>query len=938
MKDLFGEEEEGGGAAPVPGWAGAVVGVLVAALPGRVYDYAVPEGMACAPGDYVRVPLAGREVPGVVWSAAQGGISRKLKEIAARYDLPPMLAAHRAFIDRAADYTVSPPGMILKMALSVPAALEPEEAGRGYAISRAGREVFLSTPHPEGSAFLPSPLGEGGGDNGDVPSLPPHRGERVGWGEMSSLRRTKKEQLIPFAREMRRSPTNAEKTLWHRINREQTGHKFRRQHPVPPYVADFACVEAGLIVEVDGGQHDEDRARDARRTAFLESQGFRVLRFWNNEVMENVEGVLSIISGALENALDSPHRTLPPHRGGREGERYPDPPPSMRGEGRKAEPSGWGEKDRKILSALSDGVPRRAAEIARVAGCSAATVRTLIKKGLLEEVPIRTPAPCAAPDPERGGPVLSADQGAVAGALCADVQAGAFRASLLDGVTGSGKTEVYFEAVAQAVRQGRQALVLLPEIALSNAFIGRFEARFGCAPALWHSALAPGRRRTTWRGVARGETKVVVGARSALFLPYADLGLIVVDEEHDSAFKQEEGVFYNARDMAVLRAHLGGFPVVLVSATPSLESAHNAWSGRYAHLSLPDRHGGAQLPCVHILDLRADRPESQRFIAPTLRRAVAATLAAGEQALLFLNRRGYAPLTICRACGHRMECPRCTAWLVEHRARGRLECHHCGLAMRIPEICPACGEPESFAPCGPGVERIAEEIAEYFPDARAMVLASDTAESPDALRVALEDIRERRTDIVIGTQIVAKGHHFPGLTCVGVIDADLGLAGGELRATERTYQLLHQVAGRAGREDLPGHVYLQTWNPESRVIQALAAGDRDEFLNVELAERESAGMPPFTRLAGIIVSGVSESETDAAAGALGRAAPQGEGIRTLGPAAAPMARLRGRHRRRLLVVADKGLNLQKAVREWIGAAKLPPSIRVQIDIDPQSFG
>ncbi len=760
MKDLFGEENESGG---VPELSGKAVGVLVAALPGRVYDYAVPEGMICAPGDYVCVPLAGRAVPGVVWGGAQADLSRKLKVISMRYDLPPMPKAHRDFIDKVADYTISAPGMVLKMALSVPAALEAEACATGYVLSAEGRFLLVAA-----AAQVPTP----------VPALA------------------------------------------------------------------SVCVSA-----------------------------------------------------------------------------------------RKRE-----EEYVRFLTPLSDAAPRRMAEISRISGCGLGTVKTLIKKGYLEEAAMMASPPCFAPDPGRHGPALSSDQAAAAHALCNDVKAGAFRASLLDGVTGSGKTEVYFEAVAQALKQGRQALILLPEIALSNAFIGRFESRFGCAPALWHSALSPARRRATWRGVARGETKVVVGARSALFLPYADLGLIVVDEEHDPAFKQEEGVFYNARDMAVLRAHMGKIPVVLVSATPSLESVQNAWTGRYAHLALPDRHGGAHLPEVHILDLRADRPESQRFIAPGLRKAIAATLEAGEQVLLFLNRRGYAPLTICRACGHRMECPRCTAWLVEHRARERLECHHCGLAMKIPESCPACHEPESFAPCGPGVERIAEEVRECFPAARTLVLASDTTENPDGLRAALEDVRERRADIVVGTQIVAKGHHFPGLTCVGVIDADLGLAGGELRATERTYQLLHQVAGRAGREDLPGHVWLQTWDPQNRVIQALAAEDRDSFLSVELAERESARMPPFTRLAGIIVSGVSEAETDAAAKALGRAAPQAEGIRTLGPALAPMARLRGRHRRRLLVIADKGLNLQKAVRDWIGAAKIPPSVRVQIDIDPQSFG
>lgn len=592
----------------------------------------------------------------------------------------------------------------------------------------------------------------------------------------------------------------------------------------------------------------------------------------------------------------------------------------------------------RILKTLSDGNPRRATEISRLAECSASIIKTLEKKGFLDSVPMNTPPPCTAPDPTRTGPVLSEDQNAAACTLRHAVMEGQYSATLLDGVTGAGKTEVYFEAVATALEKGHQALILLPEIALSNAFIDRFQTRFGCRPALWHSALSPGVRRSTWRGVAQGSVRVVVGARSALFLPYSDLGLIVVDEEHDPAFKQDEGVTYNARDMAVLRAHTGQIPVVLVSATPSLETIHNVWTGRYGHLVLPDRHGGAGLPTLHILDLKKDRPERQSFIAPTLRKAVAETLAANEQALLFLNRRGYAPLTLCRSCGHRMECPRCTAWLVEHRRSERLACHHCGFSMPLPKICPSCHETESFAACGPGVERIHEEVKALFPEARTLLLASDTTEGDAAMRTALADIREHRVDIVIGTQIVAKGHHFPKLTLVGVIDADLGLSGGELRATERTYQLLHQVAGRAGREERPGHVYLQTYAPESRVIQALAAGSRDAFLEIEAGERERAGMPPFTRLAGIIVSGTNEAQVDAVARTLGHNAPNAPGIRTLGPAAASLARLRGQYRRRLLVIADKSVNIQKAVRTWLSGTKIPSSVRVRADIDPQGFG
>lgn len=595
------------------------------------------------------------------------------------------------------------------------------------------------------------------------------------------------------------------------------------------------------------------------------------------------------------------------------------------------------EKQKSVINALQDGQTRRASEIAELAGVTSSVVKTLASKGLLDEVEMFTPAPCRSPDIHRKGANLSEAQEGVAETLRKAVRFGEYHASLLDGVTGAGKTEVYFEAVAEALKADKQVLILLPEIALSNAFLDRFQSRFGCAPALWHSNLSQAQRKTTWRGVAQGETRVIVGARSALFLPYQNLGLIVVDEEHDPAYKQEESVIYHARDMAVVRAHLGKFPVVLVSATPSLETIQNAWSGRYEHLHLPDRFGGALLPDVSLIDLRADKPESAHFISPTLKNEMIKTLQHSEQVLLFLNRRGYAPLTLCRKCGYRMDCPRCTAWLVEHKNPHKLQCHHCGYFAKPPQTCPACGAEHSLVACGPGVERIYEEVKAGFPDARVMMLASDTAEDNATLKSMLDDIRDHKIDIVIGTQIIAKGHHFPNLTLVGVIDADLGLSGGELRAAERTYQLLHQVAGRAGREQKKGRVFLQTYMPEHRIMQAMAGGTRDLFLEVEVIERERAHMPPYSRLAGIIVAGREESKVIEIAKALGRSAPQIQGVQTLGPAPAPFAKLRGKFRYRLLVRADKNLNIQKIIENWIEELKIPSAVRVTIDIDPQSF-
>ncbi len=712
----------------------------------KAYDYALPDGIDGEAGSYVCVPLGTREIPAVIWGEGAGDVKpHKIKAIVSEYDLPPLPAVHRKFLDWVSSYTMAAKGAVLKLTLSVPKALEPPATIKGYML-------------------------------GDIE--PDDKG------------------LSPAAK--------------------------------------------------------------------------------------------------------------------------------------------------RAMEVAADNLPRRASELAAEAECSTGVIKTLESKGLLKTVQLKTPPPCRVPDAERAGALLSAPQRECADALTAMVKADEYGAALLDGVTGAGKTEVYFEAVAQALRQQKQVLILLPEIALSNAFLERFKARFGCAPALWHSSLSPAKRKTTWRGVAEGQSKVVIGARSALFLPYQNLGLIIVDEEHDPAYKQEEGVIYNARDMAVVRAHLGKFPIVMVSATPALETMQNAWAGRYQHLTLPMRHGAATLPDIKLIDLKKDKPETrQNFIAPTLETAMRETLEKGEQSLLFLNRRGYAPLTLCRHCGHRFQCPRCTAWLIEHRRTTKLHCHHCDYYVRVPHACPECHEPDTLAACGPGVERIKDEVIEKFPEAKVLVLSSDTATTHDELRKMLDDIQGGQVDIIIGTQIIAKGHHFPQLTCVGVVDADLGLTGGDLRATERVYQLLHQVAGRAGREKTQGLVYLQTFTPEARVMQALASASmsegRDEFLEVELAEREAANMPPFSRLVGIIVSGRDENQVKEVAQILGQVAPQGDKIQTLGPAEAPMYRLRGKFRRRLLVRAEKAIDIQKTIKHWLKSVKIPSGVKVQIDIDPQSF-
>ncbi len=707
------------------------------------YDYALPEEMEAPPGSFVVVPLGPREMIGVVWDGDPDPDlpARRLKPVGTVLDAPPMGESLRRFVEWVAAYTLSPPGMVLRMAMSAPSALEPAP-------------------------------------------------QRAGW------------QLAP------------------------------------------------------GAIREDLRLTPARQ---------------------------------------------------------------------------------RVLDQLGPGEVRTGSELAEAAGVSPGVVRGLADAGLLVPALLPRGAAFPLPDPEHPGPALMPEQRAASEALKAKVAAREFGVTLLTGVTGSGKTEVYLDAIAECLRQGRQALVLLPEIALSAQWLERFRRRFGVDPALWHSELSSRTRRDTWRAVAEGGAPVVVGARSALFLPYPDLGLLIVDEEHETAFKQEDGVIYHARDMAVVRARLAGAACILVSATPSLETLTNAETGRYDHLHLSERHGSAGMPAVEAIDLRKHPPERGRFISPPLIEAVQDTFARGEQAMLFLNRRGYAPLTLCRACGHRLRCPNCTAWLVEHRAQRRLQCHHCGHAEPIPNTCPECSALGSLTPVGPGVERVLEEVTQLFPDARRIVMASDTIPGPAAATAAAEAIANRQVDLIIGTQIVAKGWHFPHLTLVGVVDADLGLAGGDLRAAERTLQLLHQVAGRAGRAEAPGKVLLQTFSPDHPVMRALVSGDVAAFMEEEAAGRRPGHWPPFGRLAALIVSSEDEQEADRAARDLGLSAPRLAGVEVLGPAPAPLALLRGRHRRRLLLKARRDVQVQPLLREWLEKVDLPSHVRVQVDVDPVGF-
>jgi len=618
-------------------------------------------------------------------------------------------------------------------------------------------------------------------------------------------------------------------------------------------------------------------------------------------------------------------------------------PPSMRTIYRRGDtgPERMTDARRRVLDALEDygGAAFTQRELCEAAGVTSSVVKGLVKQGALREEAAPRDTPFPRLDTTRPGKPLAPDQAASAGVLREALDTRAYGTTLLRGVTGSGKTEVYLEAVARCLEQGRQALVLLPEIALTQEFLSRVEARFGARPAEWHSGVTMTERRRIWKMVGEGGAELVVGARSALFLPFRSLGLIVVDEEHDSSYKQEEGVLYNARDMAVLRASICGAQVVLSSATPSLETWANAEAGKYRRLDLTSRFGASVMPAMRAIDMRGEELPTGRWISPTLARAVRERIEAGEQALLFINRRGYAPVTLCRACGEQIGCDHCSASMVEHRFHKRLVCHQCGESRPIPEACPSCKAEGKLAAIGPGVERLTEEAQALFPEARVATLSSDLHGSARALKQRLEAIAAGGADVVVGTQLVAKGHNFPLLTLVGVIDADLGLQGSDLRAAERTFQLMRQVSGRAGRAERRGVALIQTHQPDHPVIRAILTGEEETFWRTEAEARRAMTMPPYGRLAGLILSSTDAAEAMRVGTDLARTpAPlAGIGARVFGPAPAPIARVRGRHRVRLLVMAPRGAPIQQAIAAWLAPVQLPKDFRLAVDIDPQSF-
>jgi primosomal protein N' (replication factor Y) len=643
-------------------------------------------------------------------------------------------------------------------------------------------------------------------------------------------------------------------------------------------------------------------------------------------------GTVDFVQWAARYAVDAPGQPLAIAL---RGARAPKPRPQRVVRATGTQPARPTPARAKVLAAATRAMPP--ADLARAAGVGAGVVKGLVDEGVLALDYLTPEERFEAPDLSRHGSALSDSQAAAAEAMISGL--GGFGVTLLDGVTGSGKTEVYLEAAAAALAADPEAqvLILLPEIALTQAVIARVTARFGAQPGEWHSDVAPPMRRKVWEGVASGSCRIVVGARSALFLPFSRLKLIVVDEEHDGSFKQEDGFIYHARDLAVVRGRIEDAAVVLASATPSLESLRNAETGRYRWLKLAARHGTARLPDIELIDLRETPPEAGRWLSPPLVAAMGETWARGEQTLLFLNRRGYAPLVLCKACGERMTAPDTDSWLVEHRYTGRLVCHLTGFSMPKPAACPHCGAKDSLVSIGPGVERVEEEARALFPDARIAVFSSDTVFDAREARRLVETMAAGEIDILVATQAAAKGHNFPKLTLVGVVDADLGLRGGDLRAAERTYQLLAQATGRAGRADRAGRALLQTYAPEHAVMQALKAQDRDAFVAAEMAERELAGLPPFGRLAAVIASGPDAAQLDAFVREMAEVAPNTPGVEVYGPADAPLGLVRGRRRKRFLVRCDRGVDLSAYMAAWRARVKVRGQLRVAIDIDPYSF-
>ena len=512
------------------------------------------------------------------------------------------------------------------------------------------------------------------------------------------------------------------------------------------------------------------------------------------------------------------------------------------------------------------------------------------------------------------------------------------RTFLLHGIPGSGKTETYFEAINFCIKNKKQVLILLPEIGLTSEWENRFEKRFGIVPDKWHSGIKKSVKKRIWARTILKKDLIIVGARSALFLPLSNLGLIIVDEEHDSSFKQEEGQRYHARDMSIYLSSKAGIPAILASATPSIESLYNVFNKKYVHLNLPSRATGAQMPDVQIIDMKDNPPLSGNWISEPMVNELKRRYENLEQSMIFLNRRGYSNLTICRSCGHRMSCKHCNSWLIEHRKINKYLCHHCGYKKPLSDKCENCSSYDLVS-CGPGIEKISDEIKNIFPNSIIENLSSDTFSNLENFNSIIKNIVDGKVNFIIGTQILAKGYDFPKLNYVGIIDGDIGVYGGDLRASEKCFQLLKQVSGRAGRhlKNRRGLVQIQTYNPQNPILKTIRDMDENKFYLEEISYRKDAAMPPFSRLISIIISSKSEKLLYDVCYNLLEKFPRYNNIKILGPAPAPLSFLRGRYRNRFLIKSPKNTFSQDIVKNWIENTKIPKQIRISIDVDPYTF-
>ncbi len=591
----------------------------------------------------------------------------------------------------------------------------------------------------------------------------------------------------------------------------------------------------------------------------------------------------------------------------------------------------------KVLEFLENYPNSTSKEIINATGVSAGIIRGLVKKELILHKTVIDKEEFTANHFNEKKSTLTKEQLSISKKLILKFQSNNFSVTLIDGVTGSGKTEVYFEIISEALRKNFQCLIMLPEISLTQQWLEKFTIRFGQKPIIWHSSVSKSERSNSWKKIQSGQASVVVGARSSLFLPFKKLGLVIIDEEHDTSYKQQDNVIYNARDMAIVRSKLLNIPLILVSATPSLETIFNVKQKKYDMLNLKQRFGSAKLPQISIIDLNSEKISASSWLSKPLINEIDSCLKRNLQSLLFLNRRGYAPLTLCRKCGHRSKCNNCSSWLVAHQTISKLLCHHCGYSIPLKSNCDKCESENSLVLVGPGIERISEEVAKIFPNAKQEVLSSDNLSNPKESAKLFEKIKNNNVDIIIGTQVISKGHHFPNLALVGVVDGDIGLVGGDLRANEKTFQLLFQVSGRAGRESEEGRALIQTYYPDYPVMQSIKKGLRDDFIEYELNSRRRNTMPPYGKLASIIISSEVELEAKKCAQKLSFIAPKSREISVFGPSPAPLKLLRGQFRYRLLIKAKKNTNIQKYITNWISAYPKTSNIKIQIDIDPYSF-